>query len=93
MRRRGELCERSFVHVLDYGGGRRATLRGRENISKRYRIQAACGNLSLLLRQLTGIGTLKQSWAASREARAAVVRVLRVLLGLDLPRMTLRWLE
>jgi transposase len=93
MRRRGELCERSFVHVLDYGGARRTTLRGRENISKRYRIQAACGNLSLLLRQLTGIGTLKQSWAASREARAAVVGVLRLILGLDLPRMTLRWLE
>jgi transposase len=93
MRRRGELCERSFAHVLDYGGARRTALRGRENISKRYRIQVACGNLALLLRHLTGIGTLKQSWAASREARAALIGVLRVFLGLELPRMVLRWLE
>ena len=32
MRRRGELGERSFRHVLDYGGARRTTLRGRVNI-------------------------------------------------------------
>src|SRR3989442_7479262 len=41
MRRRGELGERSFVHVLDYGGARRTPLRGGENILKRYRIQTA----------------------------------------------------
>ncbi len=29
MRRRGELVERSFAHVLDRGGMRRAWLRGR----------------------------------------------------------------
>lgn len=71
MRHRGEFCERSFVHVLDYGGARRTTLRGDENILKRYRIQAACLNLSILLRHLGGIGTLKQAWAASAEALAA----------------------
>lgn len=64
MRHRGEFAERSFVHVLDYGGARRTTLRGRENILKRYLIQAACLNLSILLRHLTGIGTLKQTGAA-----------------------------
>jgi hypothetical protein len=70
MRRRGEFAERSFAHVLDSGGARRTTLRGRANISKRYLIQAACLNLSILLRQVTGLGTLKQTWAASRQARA-----------------------
>jgi len=64
MRHRGEFAERSFVHVLDYGGARRTTLRGRENILKRYLMQAMCLNLSILLRHLTGIGTLKQTWAA-----------------------------
>jgi transposase len=64
MRHRGEFAERSFVHVLDYGGARRTTLRGRENILKRYLLQAACLNLSILLRHLTGLGTLKQTWAA-----------------------------
>ena len=76
MRRRGELCERSFVHVLDYGGARRTTLRGRENIFKRYLLQAACANLSLLLRHLSGIGTLKQTWAASGRALAALMTAL-----------------
>lgn len=68
MRHRGEFAERSFVHVLDYGGARRTTLRGRENILKRYLVQAACLNLSILMRHLTGIGTLKQMWAASAHA-------------------------
>ena len=76
MRRRGELCERTFVHVLDYGGARRTTLRGRENIFKRYLVQAACANLSLLLRHLSGIGTLKQTWAASARAVAALTLAL-----------------
>ena len=80
MRRRGELGERSFVHVLDYGGARRTTLRGRENILKRYRIQAACANLALLLRHLSGIGTLKQSWAASTRALLALLLAIRRLL-------------
>lgn len=80
MRRRGELGERSFVHVLDYGGARRTTLRGRENILKRYRVQAACANLALLLRHLSGIGTLKQSWAASTRALLALLLAIRTLL-------------
>lgn len=80
MRRRGELCERTFVHVLDYGGARRTTLRGRENIFKRYLLQAACANLSLLLRHLSGIGTLKQTWAASARALAALTLALLALL-------------
>ena len=66
-RRRGELGERSFAHVLDRGGARRTTLRGRANIRKRYLIQAACANLSLLMRKLCRIGTPKQ--AVARGAR------------------------
>jgi hypothetical protein len=44
--------ERSFEHVLDEGGMRRATLRGKDNLDKRYKIAATCFNLSLLLRTL-----------------------------------------
>lgn len=88
MKRRGELCERSFVHVLDYGGARRTTLRGQENIEKRYRIQAACANLSLLLRHLSGIGTLKQTWAASVQA---VVALLFALLAVVRGPWRYRW--
>jgi hypothetical protein len=79
MRKRGESVERSFVQVLDYGGARRTTLRGWENIRKRYVVQAACANLALLLRTVVGIGTLKQTWAASEEALQALLRLLQAL--------------
>lgn len=64
LRKRGQHIERSFAHVLDAGGMRRATLRGLANLNKRHQIAAACYNLSQLLRRLYGIGTPKQ-WAAS----------------------------
>ena len=57
MRKRGELVERSFAHTLDRGGMRRAWLRGRENIAKRYLIHVAGFNLGVLMRPLTGRGT------------------------------------
>jgi transposase len=82
--RRGELLERSFQHVLDCGGARRTTLRGRENILKRYLIQAACANLSLLMRSILGFGTPKQalngSSAQSNELCRILTRGLPVLL-------------
>jgi transposase len=77
--KRGELLERSFEHVLDCGGARRTTLRGRENIRKRYLIQAACANLSLLMRTLTGFGTPKQALAASSMQVNELWRVLTSL--------------
>lgn len=80
MRHRGEFAERSFVHVLDYGGARRTTLRGRENIKKRYLVQAACLNLSILLRKTLGIGTVKQAWAAPATALATLILVCCVWL-------------
>ena len=67
LRKRGMHLERSFEHVLDEGGLRRATLRGTENLTKRHKIAAACFNLSLLLRTLLGVGTPKQ-WAAASTA-------------------------
>jgi transposase len=75
MQHRGEFAERSFVHVLDYGGARRTTLRGRENILKRYVVQAACLNLSILLRKTLCIGTVKQAWAASGAATEAFILI------------------
>ena len=59
LRKRGMHLERSFEHVLDEGGMRRATLQGTENLTKRHKIAAACFNLSLLMRTLLGVGTPK----------------------------------
>ena len=61
MRRRGELVERSFAHLYDTGGMRRVHLRGRNNIAKRALIHAAAFNLSLILRQMLGVGTARQA--------------------------------
>lgn len=70
LRSRGQHLERSFEHVLDEGGLRRATLRGRENLNKRHKIAAACYNLSQLLRRQYGIGTTRQ-WLAAKASRLA----------------------
>lgn len=54
---RAELVERGFALILDRGGMRRAWLRGRENVHKRYLIHVAGYNLGLILRLLTRAGT------------------------------------
>ena len=54
---RAELVERGFALILDRGGMRRAWLRGRENLHKRYLIHVCGYNLGLILRLLTGAGT------------------------------------
>ena len=66
LRKRGEHIERSFCHILDQGGLRRATLRGCEKLTKRQMIGAMTYNLSLLMRTLFGIGTPKQAMAGVR---------------------------
>ena len=63
MRRRAELVERSFAHTLDRGGMRRAWLRGRNNVHKRYLIHVAGHNLGILMRLLIGAGTPKEAAA------------------------------
>ena len=66
LRRRGMHIERSFAHILDCGGMRRTTLRGWENLNKRFKLAAAFYNLSQLMRKLFGIGTPKQLAARGR---------------------------
>ena len=68
MRMRGQHIERSFAHILDCGGMRKATLRGQVNLQKRYNFAAACYNLSQLLRKRFGYGTLKRALATNCRA-------------------------
>ena len=81
-RKRAELVERSFEHVLGDGGMRRVHLRGRANIAKRYLIHTAAFNLGLIMRKLTGFGTPK-GWADARQA--CVARVLGLWEALERP--------
>ena len=56
-RKRSEYAERSFAHTCETGGGRRTWLRGQVNVAKRYWVQGAGHNLSLLMRAIYGVGT------------------------------------
>jgi hypothetical protein len=91
LKKRGMHLERSFAHVLDAGGARRTTLRGMENLSKRFKITAAIYNLSQLMRKIWGVGTPKQ-WAAGAKplgwifGRLLVTGWCRIVIGTE------RWL-
>jgi hypothetical protein len=65
---RAELCERSFALVHDRGGMRRAWLRGRENLRKRYLVHVAGYNLGLMMRLLAGPAPRRSSWPGRRAA-------------------------
>jgi transposase len=89
LKKRGMHIERSFAHILDCGGMRRTTLRGRENIQKRYSIAALGYNLSLAMRHLFGIGTPKQL-AASKKALFFVISAL-IIVNATVGRVNHHW--
>ena len=72
-RLRAEVVERGFALVLDRGGMRRAWLRGRENLHKRYLVHVAGYNLGLIMRLLTGAGTPREFQALVAVRLAAVI--------------------
>ena len=78
--RRGMHLERAFAHILDCGGMRRATLRGRQNLNKRFKLAAAFYNLSQLMRKLFGMGTPRQCEAMGPSAFGAFLKVLALRL-------------
>ena len=78
LRRRGELVERSFAHVLETGGMRRTHLRGHQNILKRMLVHVAGFNLGLMMRKLFGRGT-PRGMQGPGGVCAAVLGVLQAL--------------
>jgi hypothetical protein len=75
--------ERSFAHIVDAGGMRRTTLRGWENLNKRFKLAAAFYNLSQLMRKLFGFGTPKQLAAAmERSGRGLFFALARLFMNL-----------
>src|ERR1700693_1309248 len=80
LRRRGRHLERAFAHILDCGGMRRATLRGRQNLNKRFKLAAAFYNLSQLMRRLFGMGTPRQCEAMGQRALGGFLKALALWL-------------
>jgi transposase len=78
-RLRRVLCERSFAHTCETGGGRRSWLRGLLNVSKRYVIHAAAHNLGVILRKLFGVGTPRSLQGRAAAACAALLAMLGAL--------------
>lgn len=74
-RKRGELLERTFAHICETGGARRTRLRGRENVSKRYLLQASAANLGLVMRRLFGRGTPRGLAEALSVRTRAIARI------------------
>ena len=76
--------------MLDRGGLRRAWLRGRENLHKRYLVHVAGYNLGLVMRLLVGAGTPREFLArasahllALATADGAVLAILVVTTGAE----------
>lgn len=80
-RRRGELLERTFAHLCETGAHRRTRLRGRENVHKRYLMQAAAFNLGLVMRKLLGHGTPRALAGAAERLFALIASALVLLWG------------
>src|SRR3954452_14840129 len=87
---RAERVERSFASTLDRGVMRRAWLRGRDNLKKRYLVHVAGYNLGLIMRLLVGAGTPREFLAgasarllALTTADGAVLVVLTVAAGTE----------
>ncbi len=66
MRKRGEMVEHTFAHILDRGGMHRALAPSRENVHKRYLIHVAGFNLGILMRTIFGKGTAREAASARR---------------------------
>ena len=85
-RQRGERIERNFAHQFDTGGLDRLYVRGRENVHKKFLIQAAACNLALLLRSIHGAGKPRAAHDRAVAAIFAILAFLKVVADCFLPR-------
>jgi IS5 family transposase len=75
-RLRSEKTERSFAHTCETGGGRRAWLRGVENVSKSHLMRAAACDLGIIMLALFGVGTPRTLQGAMGLVFAALLWVI-----------------
>jgi transposase len=77
---RSERGERTFAHVCETGGGRRAWLRGQLNVSKVHTLKCAAYNLGLLLRKVWGYCKPRNTEAGGRSRFFAILALLTMAL-------------
>jgi transposase len=80
-RQRGERLERNFAHQFDTGGLDRLYVRGKENVHKKFLIQAAACNLALLMRSKHGAGKPRAAHDNAAEAIFAILAVITLFMG------------
>lgn len=74
-RQRSEKSERSIAHTCETGGGRRAWLRGIEEVAKRHLIHVGAYNLGVVMRQLFGVGTPRSLQGAASLALSLAIAI------------------
>jgi transposase len=79
-RQRGERIERNFAHQFDTGGLDRLYVRGKENVHKKFLIQASACNLALLMRSTYGSGKPR---AAHEGVVNAILTILAVIKAVE----------
>lgn len=89
-RLRSEIVERSFAMLKRGGNLARMTLRGLENVSKRYLIHAAAYNLGLLMRVIFGHGTPKGMADALCRLILGILAIFATIFALILPEISIR---
>lgn len=82
---RSERAERTFAHVCETGGGRRAWVRGVVNVAKSYLARVAAHNLGVIMLALFGVGT-PRSLQGGLEAFFRLMIALRTVVGASLMR-------
>jgi transposase len=78
-RQRGERIERNFAHQFDTGGLDRLYVRGKQNVHKKFLIQAAACNLALLMRSTYGSGKPRAAHDAALGAILTILALIRAL--------------
>ena len=92
-RQRGERIERNFAHQFDTGGLGRLYVRGRENVHKKFLIQAAACNLALLMRSRYGSGKPRAAHDEVVDAILTILAVLKAVEDVFMPSSAMSWRE
>src|SRR5215469_14615474 len=82
---RGERIERNFAHRFDTGGLGRLYVRGKENIHKKFLIQAAACTLALLMRSVYGSGKPRAAHDRIVDAILTILALMKAVEDIPTP--------